>query len=72
MMGEEPPEGEAELDKKPSLSEQKLMEERDNMVVAHFFFSIVWSLGAMLDAASRLKFDEFFRSLCEESSKHPR
>ncbi|ELT89912.1 hypothetical protein CAPTEDRAFT_157693, partial [Capitella teleta] len=47
--------------------------DRAAMVVAHFMFSIVWSVGAMLDGASRLKFDEFFRSLCDEkNSKYPR
>ena len=62
----------AEESKKVSLSDQKLLEERMNMIVAHFLFSIVWTVGAMLDGPSRLKFDEFFKSLCEESSKHPR
>ena len=72
MMGEEPTDGDEDEQKKPSLSDQKLIEERNNMIVAHFLFSIVWSVGAMLDGPSRLKFDEFFRSLCEENSKHPR
>ncbi|KAK3779689.1 hypothetical protein RRG08_013644 [Elysia crispata] len=55
------------MDEPPSMgmSEKKLDEERTNMSVAYFFFSIVWSVGATLDASSRLKFDEFFRSLCE-------
>ena len=54
-------------DEPPSLgmSEKKLDEERTNMTVAYFFFSMVWSVGATLDASSRLKFDEFFRALCD-------
>jgi dynein heavy chain len=75
-MGEEPEEGEeAEEEEKPpaSVTEQKIMEERSNMVVAHFMFSLVWSIGATLDGQSRLKFDEFFRALCDEqNTKHPK
>ena len=60
--------------KKLSATEQKLNEECNNMIVAHFLFSLVWSVGGTLDGASRLKFDEFFRSLCEmdQSGKYPR
>lgn len=54
-------------------SEQKNQEERTNMLVANFFFCIVWSIGADLDGDSRIKFDEFFRSLCDENnSKYPK
>ena len=75
MMGEEPEEEEVVVEeeeagteeKKNSLSEQKLLEERSNMIIAHFLFSLVWSVGGTLDGPSRLKFDEFFRALCEES-----
>ena len=72
MMGEEP--DEEEEDKTVSLSDQKLIEERTSMLIAHFLFSIVWSIGGTLDGPSRLKFDEFFRSLCEmdTSGKYPR
>ena len=44
------------------------------MLVAHFLFSLVWSVGGTLDGQSRIKFDEFFRSLCEmdTSGKYPR
>ena len=47
---------------------------RSNMLVAHFLFSLVWSVGGTLDGQSRIKFDEFFRSLCEmdTSGKYPR
>ncbi|KAK6993742.1 dynein heavy chain 3 axonemal, partial [Biomphalaria glabrata] len=51
-------------------SEKKLEEERTNMLVAYFLFSVVWSLGSTLDNDSRIKFDEFFRELCDmEASK---
>ena len=66
----------SESEEKPvSLSEQKIIEEKTNMIIAHFLFSIVWSVGATLDDISRIKFDEFFRALCEmenPSSKYPR
>lgn len=54
-------------DEPPTLgmNEQKLNEERTNTIVAYFFFSVVWSVGATLDANSRVKFDEFFRALCD-------
>ncbi|XP_052058680.1 dynein axonemal heavy chain 3-like isoform X1 [Mytilus californianus] len=62
---------------KPQASEEerKMIEERTNMVVSYFFFSIVWSIGAILDLNSRIKFDEFFRALCEmdaSTSKYPK
>ena len=60
---------------KLSVMEQKILEERSNMMVAHFLFSLVWSVGAVLDGQSRIKFDEFFRDLCDSEgtkSKHPR
>ena len=34
-------------------------------MIAHFLFTMVWSVGATLDGQSRIKFDEFFRNLCE-------
>ena len=40
-------------------------DERTNCVIAHFLFTMVWSVGATLDGQSRIKFDEFFRNLCE-------
>lgn len=60
---------------KLSVSEQKIVEERSNMLVAHFLFSLVWSVGGVLDGPSRLKFDDFFRTLCDSDgskAKHPR
>ena len=77
MMGDVPAEEEGvepEEEAPPSMSAQKILEERTNTMVAHLLFSIVWSVGGTLDGASRLKFDEFFRSLCEmdTSGKYPR
>ena len=60
---------------KLSMSEQKIIEERTDMLIAHFLFSVIWSIGGVLDGASRLKFDDFFRSLCDSEgskAKHPR
>ena len=59
---------EEEEKKEMSLSEQKIVEERTNMMISYFFFSMVWSVGGSLDANSRIKFDEFFRSLCDTES----
>ena len=61
--------------KAPSKSDKAVMEEQTNMLIAHFFFTIVWSVGATLDASSRLKFDEFFKALCEmegNAAKYPK
>ena len=38
-----------------SLTEQKVQEERTNMLVSHFLFSLVWSVGATVDYSSREK-----------------
>lgn len=68
-------EGEEAKEKPTSLNDQKIIEERTNMIICYFLFCIVWSVGATLDENSRIKFDEFFRSLCEMESakdKHPR
>ncbi|KAL3852322.1 hypothetical protein ACJMK2_015979 [Sinanodonta woodiana] len=48
-----------------SVTDQKIIEERTNMIISYFFFSMVWSVGATLDSTSRIKFDEFFRNLCD-------
>jgi len=51
------------------------LDERTNMVIAQFIFSLVWSVGATLAGPSRIKFDEFFRNLCEmegSQASHPR
>lgn len=61
--------------KEKSLTDQKLIEERTAMLIAYFFFSMVWSVGATLDANSRAKFDEFFKGLCDmdgTTAKYPR
>lgn len=62
---------------RPSVAsfEQKLTDEMSSMTVAYFLFSLVWSVGGTLDEQSRIKFDEFFRALCDmeaANSKHPR
>lgn len=79
MMGEDEEEEDVEEERaetqKLSVSEQKIREEKNNMMIAHFMFSLVWSVAAVLDGPSRLKFDEFFRGLCEmegTKAKFPR
>ena len=49
---------------------EKLVEEQTKMVIAYFLFSLVWTVGATLDAASKLKFDEFFRMQCASEGDH--
>ena len=71
----EPIEEDTENAQPLSMSQQKLTEERTSMLVAHFLFSIVWSVGAVLDGPSRLKFDDFFKGLCEmegANAKYPK
>ena len=73
----DPEEGGQEEEAASSLSqtEQKTVEDRGNMLVTHFLFAVVWSVGGALTAHARLKFDEFFRSLCDmesPNSKYPR
>lgn len=66
---------EGEGSKEKSLTDQKIIEERTAMLVAYFFFSMVWSVGATLDVNSRTKFDEFFKGLCDmdgTTAKYPR
>ncbi|XP_069141245.1 dynein axonemal heavy chain 3-like isoform X4 [Argopecten irradians] len=69
---------EEEAKEKPiSMNDQKIIEERTNMLISYFFFSVVWSIGGALDANSRIKFDEFFRTLCDAEaggtvSKYPK
>ena len=48
----------------------QIIEERTNMLLAHFLFSVVWSIGGTLDGPSRLKFDEFFRGVCDGEGSH--
>ena len=58
-----------------SKSDKAVVEDQTNMIIAHFFFAIVWSVGATLDGSSRLKFDEFFKSLCDmegNNAKYPK
>ena len=38
--------------------------------VSPLLFSVVWSVGGTLDGPSRLKFDEFFRGVCDGEGSH--
>jgi hypothetical protein len=54
-------------------SEKRLMEEKNDSVVAHFFLAVVWSIGAVLKQSSRDRFNEFFNDLCDNAiGKHPK
>jgi hypothetical protein len=49
------------------------IEERNNMIVAHFSFSIVWSIGSVVQKQAADRFDSFLRSLTEsESNTRPK
>lgn len=48
-------------------SEKRLIEEKTDAVVAHFFLSVVWSIGAVLKQSSRDKFNAFFSDLCDNA-----
>ncbi len=41
--------------KPTSMSDQKVVEERTNMLICHFLFALVWSVGATVDGNSREK-----------------
>ncbi|XP_041110137.1 dynein heavy chain 3, axonemal-like isoform X2 [Polyodon spathula] len=60
-----------EQEKSFQASKQKQQEETSSMIVAGAFFSVVWSLGGLLDASSKQRFSEFFKSLCDQDSKQP-
>jgi hypothetical protein len=54
-------------------SDKRLMEEKNDSVVAHFFLALVWSIGGVLKQSSRDKFNQFFNDLCDNSiGKHPK
>ena len=55
--------------KQLSIHEQKSVEEKNNMVICYFFFTIVWSIGGVLNKSSREKFDVYFRELLERNSE---
>lgn len=54
---------------KPSMADQKSDEEKNNMLICLFLFTVVWSLGGVLKHASREKFDAFFRELCDNTNQ---
>lgn len=35
------------------------------MLIVYFFFFMVWSVGVIFDVNFRVKFDEFFKGLCD-------
>ncbi|CAI9716307.1 dynein heavy chain 3, axonemal-like isoform X2 [Octopus vulgaris] len=55
-----------------SVIQEKLAEEKSNMIITHFLFALVWSLSATLTFDSSLKFQEFFHKLCETESINAR
>lgn len=65
----------AALDESMSLnvSDQKAANEKNDMIVANFFVSIIWSIGITLLPASKEKFNVFFLELCDNSNtKYPK
>eukprot|EP00062_Callorhinchus_milii_P022724 gi/632980863/ref/XP_007907272.1/ PREDICTED: dynein heavy chain 3, axonemal-like [Callorhinchus milii] len=58
--------------KRFSAIKHKQMEEITHTLVAYGFFSIVWSIGGILDPSSKQSFSDFFKNLCERDSRYPR
>ena len=57
------------------LSPEKIREEQGSLIVAQFFFSLVWGIGGALHESSLQRFEEFFRILCDadpQNQKFPR
>lgn len=57
------------------LSPEKIREEQANLIVAQFFFCLVWGIGGALHESSLHRFEEFFRILCDadpQNLKFPR
>jgi len=50
-------------------SNNQIEMEKNEMIVANFFLSVVWSIGAVLKQTSKEKFTVFFNELCENSIK---
>lgn len=48
-------EKEEEGEKAPSLTEQRIQEERTNMLICNFLFSLVWSVGVTVDGSFKDK-----------------
>ncbi|XP_043569115.1 dynein axonemal heavy chain 3-like [Chiloscyllium plagiosum] len=55
-----------------SSTRQKEVEEVTNHLIAYAFFSVIWSVGGMLDPASKPRFSDFFSNFCEWDSTYPR
>ncbi|XP_043943753.1 dynein axonemal heavy chain 3-like [Protopterus annectens] len=53
-----------------SVMKQK-SEEVTSLIVAYAFFSIIWSIGGILDSSSKHHFSEFLRNLCDQDTKYP-
>ncbi|XP_071815449.1 dynein axonemal heavy chain 3-like isoform X3 [Apostichopus japonicus] len=70
----EAPEVKEEREKAPSLTEQRIQEERTNMLICNFLFAMVWSVGATVEGSFRDNFSEFFKQLCDmdQTGRHPR
>ncbi len=59
--------------KKQTNNDSENLEERNNMIVAHFFFSVVWSIGSTIKRQAIEKFDAFLRTFIDpETGKRPK
>jgi hypothetical protein len=55
-----------EPDNHPKISN---VEEKNNMIIAYFFISIIWSISGVVKLASRDKFNNFFLQLIHDRKK---
>ena len=54
------------------LSPEKIREEQASLIVAQFFFCLVWGIGGALHESSLQRFEEFFRILCDADPQNPK
>lgn len=54
------------------MSPEKIREEQANLIVAQFFFCLVWGIGGALQESSLQRFEEFFRILCDADPQNPK
>nr|XP_039250666.1 dynein heavy chain 3, axonemal-like [Styela clava] len=56
-----------QISNKLSASNLKAIEERGNMLIAHFLFATIWSIAGVIEEDSRDRFNDFFREMFEQN-----